>query len=329
MIDAALADAGWRSLVVAAEDSRVAGELISVPRARGRLTPKVIEAARNYHRVAIARTLRQRAVDVVHLHGLDFEHYWPSPDVPTLVTLHCPSSWYPPRSLQADRANTVFNAVSRHQSATLPTGCRLLPPIENGVPIAALSARHAKRSFALMLGRIAPDKGVHVGLQAAHDANVPLIVAGQVFSYPEHEAYFASMVAPRLDRRRRFIGPIGLARKRRLLGAARCLLVCSQADETSSLVAREALAAGTPVVALRRGALASTIEHERTGFLVENPAALAAAIKRTAEIDPDTCRRVAHERFDARRMTQSYMGVYRALAQRQLLARRRATARAT
>ena len=83
---------------------------------------------------------------------------------------------------------------------------------------------------------------------------------------------------PRLDRRRRFLGPLGFARKRRLLAAARCLLVPSLARETASLVAMEALACGTPVIAFPNGALAEVVEDGRTGFLVENTREMAAAI---------------------------------------------------
>ena len=97
--------------------------------------------------------------------------------------------------------------------------------------------RHARRGFALTLGRICPEKGQHLALDAAHAAGLPLLLGGAVFPYPAHQAYFTASIAPRLDRLRRWLGPLPFARKRRLLSAARCLLVPSTADETASLVA--------------------------------------------------------------------------------------------
>jgi glycosyltransferase involved in cell wall biosynthesis len=110
-------------------------------------------------------------------------------------------------------------------------------------------------------------------------------------------------VAPPLDRREG-------ERKRRLLAAARALLVPSKARETSSLVAMEALAAGTPVVAYPSGALAGIVEHGRTGFLVEGVEGLAEGLRRAGEIDPEACRAVARERFSAERMVERYLRRY-------------------
>lgn len=316
-LDRALVAAGHRSLVVAGEGSKVAGTLLPVPANRGRLDDKVKARAQARHAQAIIEALRRHPVDLVHMHGIDFYAYLPPAGVSVLATLHVPLSWYPEGVLPPSRPDTWMHCVSHRQHATFPSGPTLLPPIENGVPVEALTARHAKRGFALMLSRICPDKGVHLAIRAAKRAGVPLVIAGELFPYADHLRYFAEEVEPELGPRCRFVGPVGFARKRRLLTAARCLLVPSLAAETSSLAAREAIACGTPVIAFANGGLPETVEDGRTGFLVTSDEEMAAAIGRLAEIDPATCRRVAGERFSLERMVASYMDLYRRLAQPQ------------
>ncbi len=312
-IDHAVASAGHRSLVVASAGSVVAGELLELPAIPAGLD----DAARRGQQAAVRDVLAWAVAraDVVHLHGIDFDAYLPPPGPPALVTLHLPPDWYAPGALRPARPRTWLHCVSASQHSACPPGLALLPPIANGVPVRALAAaRHAPRGFALMLGRMCPEKGQHLALRAAHLVGVSLLLGGEVFPYACHQDYFAREVAPLLDTRRRFLGPVGFARKRRLLSAARCLLVPSTAAETSSLVAMEALACGTPVIARRVGALPDIVEHGRTGFLVDDAASMAAAIGRVGEIDRELCRAVARERFSAARMTDAYLDLYRRLA---------------
>lgn len=313
-LDRALAAAGHRSLLVACEGSVAAGQLIEVPREAGPLDDAARERAWRRQRAAIAGALERWPVDVVHLHGIDCHEYLPPPGVPALATLHLPPAWYPPETFAPERPDTWLHCVSQAQHAACPPTPNLLPAIENGVPVAELAARHAKRGFALFLGRICPEKGVHLAIDAAKRAGVALLIAGELFPYEAHRRYFAEEVAPRLDPLRRFLGPVGFARKRRLLSAARCLVVPSTAAETSSLVAREALACGTPVVAFPSGALCDTVEHGRTGFLVESVEAMAEAIRAAPSLSADACRAVARERFSLERMVESYFALYRRLA---------------
>ncbi len=321
-LDRALVAAGHRSIVVAQEGSRTSGTLVAVAREPGVLDDNAMARARARHAQAIADALARWPVDLVHLHGIDFHAYLPPPGVPALATLHLPPSWYPEAALRPARPDTWLNCVSRAQHQACPPSPNLLAPIPNGVPVAELRARHAKRRFALMLGRICPEKGVHLAIEAARRAGSALLIAGAVFRYATHARYFAEEVAPRLDRSRRFVGPIGFARKRRLLTAARCLLVPSLAPETSSLVAREALACGTPVVAFPNGALAETVEHGRTGFLVRTVAEMADAIGLAGGLDAEVCRATARARFSLERMTADYLALYERLAARPGAARR-------
>jgi glycosyltransferase involved in cell wall biosynthesis len=314
-LDRALVAAGHRSLVVARGDSEIAGLHLAVPRAAGPIDEAARERAWRHHRQAILAALRNWPVDLVHLHGVDFASYLPPPGVRALVTLHLPPAWYPSGSLEAARPGLHFHCVSSAQHRACASMPSLLPPIPNGVALERFASRHAKRRFALLLACICPEKGVHVALEAASRAETPLLIGGEVFPYPAHERYFREEVALRLQGAHRYLGPVGLRRKRRLLAAARCLLVPSLAAETSSLVAMEAIASGTPVIAFRRGALPEIVDHGRSGWLVDDAAAMADAIRRADRIPAAECRAIARARFPLARTIDGYFRTYRRLAE--------------
>ncbi len=312
-LDRALTLAGHRSIVVASKGSRIQGTLVPTPQVSGVIDEHTRAAAWQAHRRAIRESLARYPVDLVHLHGIDFDHYLPPAGPIVLVTLHLPPSWYPPAIFTLDRPLTFLHCVSSSQAQACPPSPLLLPPVENGVPVEDLVSRVSKRNWAFSIGRICPEKGFHIGLEAARLANIPLLLAGQVYPYEEHLHYYEQEIQPRLDNLRRFIGPIGFARKRRFLSAARCLVLPTLAPETSSLVAMEALACGTPVIAFPSGALADIVEPGRTGFLVSDVHEMAVAIAQASSIDPETCRQAARERFSADRMITHYMRVYEQL----------------
>ena len=210
-LDRALVAAGHRSVVVAPEGSRVAGDLAPIRWTAGTLDDAAKAGAQAANRAAIAGVLARTRVDLVHLHGIDFAAYLPPPGQPVLATLHLPPAWYGADALSPARPGTFLNCVSAAQHAACPPSPALVAPIENGVPVGRLAAaRHARRGFALVLGRICPEKGIHLALEAAHRADVPLLVAGEVYGYAAHRAYFEDEVRPRLDARRRFLGPFPL-----------------------------------------------------------------------------------------------------------------------
>lgn len=313
-LDRALVESGHRSSVIAAAGSSVVGHLRAIPPAYG-----VIDAAHRTRayaavRAAMSAALAQERIDLVHLHSLDFFEYLPPPGVPVLVTLHLPLALYPEQAFRLGRAGTWLLPVSASQARSR-SGLPLLPPIENGVDLPPPSP-HARRGYALALGRVCPEKNFADALDAAHSADCPLLLAGHVYPYPEHLHYFDSEIAPRLDRARRWLGRIAGARKRRLLAGARCVLIPSRIAETSSLVAMEALGAGVPVIAYPAGALPDIIEHGRTGFIAEDVASMADAIRASVRIDPEDCRRAARERFCAARMAEEYLTLYRRLSRR-------------
>jgi len=316
-LDEALLEAGHTSIVLAMEGSQAAGELVtySAPPPDEPITEAVCTVQRAKVDRAMRRILQTRPVDFIHMHGLDFHFYLPPPGLPVLATLHLPPHWYPPCVWECERPNTWLNCVSHNQLSHTWTNHRMLAPISNGVPVEKLGAvRPRKSSYALMLTRVCPEKGLHLALEAAHGAGSPLLIGGEIFPYPLHQEYFANEVKPQLDRLRRYLGPLGFVQKRRILAAARCLLIPSLVHETSSLVAMEAASCGTPVIAFPNGALPEVVEHGRTGFIVEDAKGMADALGQIDEIDPEVCRHVARERFTLDRMTSAYIARYQQLS---------------
>ncbi len=318
LMDAAITAAGHHSLVVACRGSNPTGTLIPTPRWTGKITDEVRLWAQEQHRIAIEQALKKWPVDLIHMHSLDFWAYLPSGSIPVLTTLHLPPDWYPPKALKLRRQNLWLNCVSRTQTASCPPSDRILPYIGNGVDIDRLTIPLRKRDFALALGRICPEKGLHIALDAARQAGIGLLLAGEVYQYEAHVQYFKSEIEPRLDHSRRFLGPAGFRRKRRLLTQARCLLIPSLVAETSSLVAMEALSCGTPVIAYPSGALPEIVEDGRTGFFVQSEREMASALRAVKFLDPQVCRDQARQRFSADRMAKLYMERYKELISRRI-----------
>jgi len=308
LLDRGLAARGHHSIVIAAERSQVCGDLIAVPAA-----PNEVERTHARWREAIAQALLTHEVDILHFHGLDFHHYLPPPGTPALVTLHLPPSFYPASVFSLARPRTWFNCVSQSQLSACPNSALLSGYIGNGVPLDLYSPGEPD-NYVLAMGRICPEKGFHLALDAAEKAGVPLYLAGKLYPYPDHVRYWKEVLRPRLRPPHKFLGVATMADKPRFLAAARCLLVPSLVAETSSLVAMEAMASGTPVIAFPSGALAELVRPGENGFLVKDAAAMAAAIPQAGSIDRAACRRLAQSAFSADTMVDRYIALYQKFA---------------
>jgi glycosyltransferase involved in cell wall biosynthesis len=313
LVDAGLVVRGHRSLVLAAEGSRIQGRLYTAPRPAGRLDRDAWCRAHESYRATLGPLLEQERPHLVHLHGVDFHSYLPADGVPALATLHLPPSFYPAHAFHPGRPRTHLVCVSETQRRACPESEAILGVVPNGVPVDDYAPGPPRRDVVVSLGRICPEKGFHLALAAAKRAGIECWLAGSLYPFEEHVRYFEREVRPRLDGGSRWVGSLDLAGKRRLLARARCLLAPSLVEETSSLVAMEALACGTPVVAFPAGALAEIVEHGRTGFLVSSVEEMADAIAATEELRAEDCRQAALERFSAEAMVDRYVELYRKL----------------
>ncbi|MCU1226871.1 MAG: glycosyl transferase group 1 [Edaphobacter sp.] len=265
ILESALVARGFQSVVAAHAASQIAGNLVGAEVPTGVLTPDVRAEVERRLQASIDSAFAHFPICLVHMHGVDFHRYRIPQGVPVLVTLHLPLAWYPP-DIWTLPPNFHLQCVSNTQLASCPVEHRgRITVVENGVRIPPASM-HRKGRFALLLSRICPEKNLHAALDAARSMGVQVMLAGVVFPYPEHLRYFEQEIARRLGRGARLIGPVGGASKQRLLERARCLLLPTLAEETSSLAAMESLVSGTPVIAFPSGAIPEIVEDGRTGF---------------------------------------------------------------
>jgi glycosyltransferase involved in cell wall biosynthesis len=170
---------------------------------------------------------------------------------------------------------------------------------------------------------VCPEKAPHLAIEAAQKAGLPIIVAGQVYPFQWHQEYWEREVKPRIDHDRvRWVELPSFEEKARLLREARALLVTSQVAETTSLVALEAMACGTPVIAFGTGALKEAVTKE-TGFLVKDVAGMARACSDLGNIRALDCRRWVEQEYSVQAMADGYEALIQELEEQKHRAGRR------
>ncbi|UGT62099.1 glycosyltransferase family 4 protein [Nocardia asteroides] len=270
------------------------------------------------HALAVRRAIEQLhasdPVDVIHDHTFAGALNAPAfarLGIPAVITVHGSvdselADYY--REI-GDSAGLV--AISDRQRALAPD-LNWVGRVHNALRPADWPFEPVKGDYALFLGRFSPDKGPDLAIRAAHAAGVPLVLAAKC-SEPMERRYFEQTVRPLLGPTDTLVGEADATAKRTLLAGARCLLFPVRWEEPFGMVLIEALACGTPVVALRAGAVPEILTHGVTGMIADDPAELPAALHRVTALDPRDCRRAAETRFGVERLAAGYEHAYRAV----------------
>ena len=180
--------------------------------------------------------------------------------------------------------------------------------IHHGIDLDAFDLRRDPGDYLLFFGRIHPDKGTVEAIDVAERAGRPLTIAGII---QDHD-YFERFVEPRLDGERvRYVGAVGPDRRGELLGGASALLHLVNFDEPFGFSVVEAMACGTPVIARRRGSMSEIVRDAQNGFLVDTLDEAVSAVHASKALDRAAVRASVEGRFDANRMVDDYLAVYR------------------
>jgi hypothetical protein len=282
----------------------------TIPDRLGEPYPEVMHALKV--RNAVARIAATDGVDIVHDHTLAGVLNAPTYHglgLPTVATVHGPidEDLYP---YYRELGNDVALVAISDRQRELAPDLNWVGRVHNALRVEQWPFQPDKGDYALFLGRFAPYKGAHLAVQAAHQAGIPLVLAGKCNESPE-KAYFDQQVRPLLTGDDHVFGEIDAVSKRQLLGGARCLLFPIQWEEPFGMVMIEAMACGTPVVALRGGAVPEVVVDGVTGFICDDPGDLAELIGRAATIDPTVCRQHVAANFGVEQLGLGYEQIYR------------------
>lgn len=253
--------------------------------------------------------------DIIHFHIDYFPWSFTSlVNTPTVTTMH--------GRLDLPFLPTIFErfpnepvvSISNHQRLPLKSvNPHWVGTVYNAVPVDQFPFSPRPGNYLLFLGRISPEKRPDWAVEIATRTGIPLKVAAKVDPYSDAE-YYENEIKPLFDNPLvEFLGEVDEAEKRALLVNALGLCFPIDWPEPFGMVQIESMACGTPVLAMRNGAVSEVVQHGVSGLvgnLVDDLVKLAPEL---GMLDRRAVRRAAQERFSTEAMADGYEAVYRRL----------------
>ncbi len=349
-LDKGLISAGHRSIVTCSADSQTVGERhVTVRRGFGSYCREDCQGWEELRQRHLAYTLKRALggdIDIVHMHEW-VQHVYDgvfNPPLPIVVTLHVPATQsslnevYENWNRSGPQPSVYFIAISDCQKREYSRLVNIYRVIHHGVDVKTfpVSTTSIGNGYLFMLGRIAPVKGQDKAIELARKSGSKLFIAGCVQNKMEDKAFFEflrgsidlmvdvskfdvgknyynSVIKPLVDCDKQviFIGELDRPQKNQWYQHARATLLPIQWAEPFGLVAIESMACGTPVLAMKKGALPEIVVDGETGFLVDSLEGMVASLERLDTIDRHACHRHTEQNFSIARMVQDYIDVYR------------------
>lgn len=313
MLIQGLAQAGHEVTLFAHPDSQVPARLIPY---HGLRPQHPLDTIRNSW--TITRELAQSRFDLIHSFG---RLVYLLPILPLKI----------PKLMSYQREPTlqgIQKAVQLSRKGTLAfTGCseyiaaKIRPSapayaIHNGVPLHIYDFQNLVTPDAplVFLGRIEHIKGTHLAIEIARATQERLIIAGNVPADSQSQIYFKTQIEPFVDGKQiTYVGPVNDEQKNRLLGSAKAFLMPILWDEPFGIVMAEAMACGTPVIGLNRGAVPEVVENGVSGFTCNNVEEMKEAVKKITQINRSDARTRVKQHFSETVIVNKYIELYQQL----------------
>jgi glycosyltransferase involved in cell wall biosynthesis len=272
--------------------------------------------------VTAGKLLRQLdEFDVVHSHvdyfGFPLARQTP---VPVLTTLHGRLDLPELQFVFREFADVALVSISDAQRNPV-SWANFVATIYHGVDLNEFTFNPRPGEYLAFLGRISPDKGLDTAIRVARKGGLPLKIAARMplpfRDDPNARAdwdYWEAVIQPLLGSDVDLVGEVSGLQKNAFLRKAAALLFPIRWPEPFGLVMPEALACGTPVLALRCGSVPEVIRDGVTGFARDTEEELVEAVGHLNEISRAECRREAERRFSPAAMADAYERVYEQFA---------------
>jgi glycosyltransferase involved in cell wall biosynthesis len=297
----------------ASGDSVTSARLVTCATTALRLDPNVRDPI-PYYMLMLDR-VRECAddFDMLHFH-IDVFHFplFRPLASRTLTTLHGRQDLPDLRPLYLGFNEMPLISISMGQRAPIPNA-NFVATVYHGLPLGLHRPTfNPHGGYLAFLGRISPEKGVDRAIKVAQMLSIPLKIAAKVDR--ADEAYFREQIVPLLKAPNvEFIGEIDEHQKTDFLGQALALMFLINWPEPFGLSMIEAMACGTPVLALRRGSVEEVVDDGLTGHIVDSIEEAEIMLPSVIALDRHAVRQRFEERFTAARMAKDYVRVYNSL----------------
>jgi glycosyltransferase involved in cell wall biosynthesis len=297
---------GIEAVVYCNAESTVHAERQSCyPRAEWPLSTETSGMLKELDHVSWSIEHAAKTCDLIHINSspaITYSRYVPTPFV---CTLHHPHESALTRMYER-YPQIHYVAISEHQASVHST--LAVTTIHHGIDLTKYRLQTKKEGYLCFLGRIAPIKGVHVAIDVAKRAGIPLKIAGEI--QPIFRDYFDTMLKPHIDGHFiEYVGEADMETKNQLLGGSRGLLFPIQWSEPFGLVMLEAMACGTPVFALPGGSVPEIVRPGTSGVISSTVQEMADAVRDTTYA-PEVIRAWVEQRFSVEIMVQRYVELY-------------------